>query len=378
MNWGFIIVSYVSLLAFGLADNIRGPLFLEVLKTYHLSDFAGSFVFAGSSFMALIASLTSPVCARFFHQYRLLQLGLVFMGVGFCGMGLSKSYPQMLVFVCSFGMSVGLLSISQNYLVSIGAPAQHRSRVLSGLHAMYGLASLTAPLVASIFSQMDWSWQEIFIFVGLVSFAVLIGSFFKASPPLETRALSSDGDVKKLNKGKLFRLAMAFSLYVVAEILVSSRLSLYLRRDYNYDLSQASQALLGFFILLLAGRLISSFIHWGKFLRRALLWCLGLTTVILSLGLTVSPWFLVLAGLTMAPFYPLAISFISEVFPKHVQMAIGWAMSLQSLCVVSMHMGVGRFSDSYGLAAALWLGPLACFVAYLFIQFGVGSVDAKA
>ena len=189
---------------------------------------------------------------------------------------------------------------------------------------------------------------------------VLLGSFLKGRKGLEKEEKKSIHEVGALDKGKVFRLAMAFSLYVVSEILVSSRLSLFLRRDYNYDLAEASRALFVFFVFLLAGRLVSSFIHWGNSLRQALLWSLLSTGIILSLGLMVNPWFLVLAGLTMAPFYPLAISFMSEVFPGHVQSVIGWAMSLQSLCVVSMHVGVGRFSDSFGLAAALWLGPLAC------------------
>ncbi len=378
MNWGFIIISYVSLLAFGLADNIRGPLFLEVLRSYQLSDFIGSFVFAASSFMALIASLMSSFWSRYFHQYRLLQFGLIFMSVGFCGMGLAKTYPQMLIFVCAFGVSVGLLSISQNYLVSVGTTEQHRSRALSGLHAMYGLASLTAPLVASTFSQKQWSWQEIFIFVGILPLVVLFGSFFKAAPKLKKSVMNFNDEANSINKNKLFMFAMSFSLYVVAEILVSSRLALYLRRDYNYDLPESSQALLIFFILLLIGRGLSSFVNWGTALRKALLWSLGTTAVALSLGLLVHPGFLVLAGLTMAPFYPLAISFISEIFPNHVQMAIGWAMSLQSLCVVSMHLVVGRFSDNFGLAAALWLGPMACFISFFLIQFGVRLDEAKS
>ncbi len=371
MNWGFIIVSYVSLLAFGLADNIRGPLFLEILKTYELSDFAGSFIFAASSFMALVAALLSPVWSKYLHQYRVLQLGLLFMAMGFCGMGWAKSYPQMLIFVCSFGVSVGLLSISQNYLVTVGSTEKHRPRFLSGLHAMYGLASLTAPLIAAYFSELQWSWKDIFILVGLVSFLVLLASFFKSLRKEHKEKSLVNLDPGPLSKTKVFMLAAAFSLYVVSEILVSSRLSLYLRRDFNYDLPQASRALFVFFVFLLLGRLMSSFINWGKSLRQALLWSLLSTTIILSLGLSINPWFLVLSGISMAPFYPLAISFMSEIFPGHVQAVIGWSMSLQSLFVVSMHVGVGQFSDSFGLAAALWLGPLACLVGYLFILLGV-------
>lgn len=377
MNWGFIIISYISLLAFGLADNIRGPLFLEVLKTYQLSDFAGSFVFAASSFMALVASLSSPFCSRYFHQYRMLQLGLLFMSIGFCGMGLAQTYPQMLIFVCFFGLSVGTLGISQNYLVSVGSTAKYRSRILSGLHAMYGLASLTAPIVASVFSQKNWTWKEIFIFVGIIPIVLLFGSFFKKSPPPEIIKYRDDDKARNINRRKLFMLSLAFSLYVVAEILVSSRLALYLRRDYSYDLDQSSQALFVFFVFLLLGRLLSSFIHWGQFLRRTLLGSLALTGIVIALGLIIHPWFIILAGFTMAPFYPLAISFISEVFPNHVQMSIGWAMSIQSLCVVSMHVGVGKFTDLFGLSLAMWLGPVACLIAFLLIQLGVRLEETK-
>ncbi len=378
MNWGFILISYISLLAFGLADNIRGPLFFEILSTYKLSDFAGSFVFAASSFMALLAALANSQYSKYFHQYRMLQVGLVFMGLGFCGMGLANSYPIMLIFVSAFGISVGTLSIAQNYLVSIGTTDRFRTRVLSGLHSMYGLASLTAPIVASEFSKRGWSWNEIFIFVGIIPLIILLGSFYKKSPPPDKVVQDDLKDGFKVDRKKLLMLSFAFSFYVVSEILVSTRLALYLRRDFNYDLYQSSQALFVFFILLLFGRLISSFIHWGHFLRKALLGSLALTTFAIVLGLLVHPWFIILAGFTMAPFYPLAISFMSEVFPKHLQMVIGWAMTIQSFSVVSMHVVVGKFTDNFGLSAALWLGPAVSLIAFFLIYFGVKVEKAHA
>ena len=47
--WPLILISFASLFVFGISDNIRGPLFPEILKEFNISDSMGSLMFALSS-----------------------------------------------------------------------------------------------------------------------------------------------------------------------------------------------------------------------------------------------------------------------------------------------------------------------------------------
>jgi MFS family permease len=80
--------------------------------------------------------------------------------------------------------------------------------------------------------------------------------------------------------------------------------------------------------------------------------------VFLLAGLFAHPFFLSLTGLSMAPFYPLAIVYISEITGAHQRKYLTSAIVMQSLLVIAMHIGVGYLTDWYGLFAAFGVGVL--------------------
>ncbi len=160
-----------------------------------------------------------------------------------------------------------------------------------------------------------------------------------------------------------------FWFYVVAEILVSTRLPLYMSTYHNYSLAESSNALMWFFIFLFVGRLLFSLIRFNFDLKILLNAFLGLSLMSLILGLNVNPKFLILTGLFMAPFYPLSVMYISQNTSELSRTYLSFAMSFQSLAVVAMHLGVGYLTDQFGLFYAFGVGIFALVLSLVCLNF---------
>jgi MFS family permease len=104
-------------------------------------------------------------------------------------------------------------------------------------------------------------------------------------------------------------------------------------------------------------------------IKKQMNFSLILSLILLILGLNFHPLILTLVGLTMAPFYPLSVAYISEVSGVHGRKFLTFAMAFQSLAVVSMHLGVGYLTDSMGLFYAFGVGIFALVLSLVCLNF---------
>lgn len=368
-----LVFAYASLFTLGLADNIRGTLFPELLAQFQLTNTQGSWSFAATSSSAFIASLLSAQYLLRFTISSLLALAVMMLGLGLALMGFSSNYLALLFGSLVLGLGFGWMGVAQNLLVTENVEAKHRSQALSGLHGMYGLASFFAPLLAASAAQYFNQWQSsFFIVAGLCLLFVLVQYFIKPQPRFENHRTTnqhSEAPKKKISKLALSMVCAFFSFYVVAEILVATRLALYMRTYFAMDLKQSAQYVTLFFMFLLLGRLTFAFIRLPFSLKAQLNGSLILSLLFIALGLKWHPFFLVLSGLSMAPYYPLCVSHISEISQDLSRVFLSFAMSFQSLAVVSMHLGVGYMTDQFGLAFALGAGIVALGISLICLNF---------
>ena len=368
-----LVFAFASLFALGLADNIRGTLFPEILNQFKVSNTLGSWLFATSSSAAFIAGITSTAYLRRYTISSLLFTGVLLLGVGLAIMGFAVSFSWLIIGSLFLGLGIGYMGVSQNLLVSESTEGKSRSKALSGLHGMYGLASFIAPMLAATTTQAFGNWSGAFYVVSIVSILFLVTQLFIAPNPKFTlhapKTNPDEVNKKRVSKKALTMVSFFFGFYVVAEILISSRLALYMRTYYQMDLVQSAQYVTLFFLFLLVGRVSFAFIHLPFSLKSQLNGFLIGTLVFLVMGLKLHPFFLALSGLTMAPYYPLCVSYISEISQGLSRTFLSVAMSFQSLAVVAMHLGVGYMTDHYGLAFAFGVGILALVISVICLSF---------
>jgi hypothetical protein len=123
-----------------------------------------------------------------------------------------------------------------------------------------------------------------------------------------------------------------------------------------------------FFVFLLLGRLLFALVPFRQSIRLLLSVSLVATAALFFLGLWVHPLFLAATGLGIAPFYPLAISWISSEFPHDMDSAVSYMVATDSLMLVLMHLLVGRITDAVGITGAILTGPAFLLGSLLMVN----------
>lgn len=365
MLWPLIVISYLSLFSLGLADNLRGPVFPQIIDYFQVNNTLGSLFFGLSSAFGLIGSLSPQILLRYFDRVGCLRISLFLLSISLFVIGSAVSFYFLLVGSAIFGFSLGLMGVFQNSLVSLGSPPEKRQQMLSGLHAMYGLASMLAPLLVATIYQRTNEWRSSFYIAALIPICSLVYSYFIKYPQLQPIQVQ---EKQKMRWPEIW-LATAFSSYVFAEIMVSTRLALVMQKVHLWSPANASIFVTGFFVMMLIGRLGFTFIRFQWDLRVQLMISLGASIIGLLLGTFIHPYFFFFVGLTMAPFYPMGVAYLSETFPQRIDQAISTMMVIQGMFVVMMHLSIGKLTDLIGLEKAILLGPLFLFFSLLLLYF---------
>lgn len=372
-NWTYIIFSYLSLFLLGLSDNIRGPLLSEIMSRYSLNHTQASFIFVTSSSMGFLASLVANKLINKYSILKVLSFSCVILSVGFSLVFFSNSYLIFLFGIALFGISMGFMAVSQNLMGSLSASGASRSKVISGLHSMYGLSSLLAPILVVTVVSLFSLWQYTFLIIAFLSLTLALPIYLVTSSSdqrIDDSCIveSTHGEVA-YSSFYIWRDSLILASYVGAEILVSSRIATFSKEAFHYNLNEAANLTSLFFISLLSGRIVFTFFKSPLPLKLTLNLSLLISIVLLILGLKFDPKFLALTGLSMSFYYPFCISFLSEKYSKNMNRIISSAMILQSLVIVLMHLLVGHFSDLFGVKNALFLGVIFLLVPVVILFF---------
>ena len=166
-------VVLLKLLFLGWLDNSRSPFFPDIIQSLQLTAIQGSLFFAVTSLVSFGTGFFNDRLLKRVTSLQMLQVSSVVMGLGFFLIAQSSGVLTLLLAAALFGLGYGSLTFVQNVIVQEWAPAAMRRRIFIGLHSMYGLAALLAPLSGSAFITFGWSWRKAFMLLGLLP--VLLG-----------------------------------------------------------------------------------------------------------------------------------------------------------------------------------------------------------
>ena len=328
-------------------------------------------MFAISSISSFISSFFARNLLRRFDRKIILRWASMGLTLTLLGLAFAQNFYIFLFFSVLFGLNSGILGLIPNVLVPLGSTPEKKQQLLSGLHAMYGVASLLAPLVVASASLLTGNWRYAFAVTALAPFSLFIYSLHKSHHSHHSKPVR-DKEKQKINKSKNFKpqmfLALMVSFCVAAEIMISSRLALLMRRVWNYDLEMSSLYVTGFFVCMLLGRLLFTGYKFNKTILFQLSSCLVMTALLVCLGLFIHPLFLIASGFTVGPFYPLAISFISSEFPDDLDTAVSYMIATDSMMLAIMHLLVGKLTDLYGIHQAIFSGIIFLSLSFILVN----------
>lgn len=365
-NTRALAFAFLSLFALGLGDNVRGPLFPEILKHFSISNSEGSLFFVLASVFGTVSGfLAQPMLLRI-GSLRTLQVGLLSFALGLSLFAWSDQFSGFLWGSFFFGWGLGFMGVIQNFYVIAGSPTEKVQQAQSALHSMYGLASFTVPALVGVFADLGMSWRSGFWVCSSVALLVFLITIFVRGQALpESSSAQESFEAHRANGTKPasgFELSFWGSIlasYVLFEIMVGTRLALFMREVHGKTLEDSSYWTTAFFALMLSGRLL--FVFWRPpiKIRFQLFLSLIFSIAFMMVGLLVHPLGFVLSGLSMAPFYPLMMTAAGRIHSQEVSRVSAYSITLTGVFVVAMHLAVGLLSDSLGIQRALWVGPLA-------------------
>lgn len=387
----------MSLLTLGLIDNARGPVFPDILREFSLSDTSGSFFFLISSFASVAHNYFLRQFLAQTQPQRLIGIYTLIMAGGGLLISIASSYPIMLFACMLLGVGFGGLGVGQNAAVQ-SAPQKYRQRSMGLLHGMYGISSFAAPLLIASFGGLGWRFALAAVclpavVVGLtvvfeslwVKWKVRAGSRltpelqmpFDGIGPSEVREVSSHGASSEAIRGtsgeatslssKQFEnasriAAIVIGLLVVAEISVSSRLTLLARREWGVSIESANSWLAAYFAAMTMARFSlgllplpippKSVLKWSAVATIPLL-LIAFVPVGLSAELRLMA--LVAFGFPIALGYPSAMTRIAEIFvgKGNAQIVTSRCVLYQAGAAMLMHFALGWGGDTIGLGNAL-------------------------
>ncbi len=361
----YILLAYMSLFVQGLSDNIRGPLFPDLLDYFHLDNRTGSLFFSLSSAMGILGGYLGGHSLDQFGRVRTMRAATLLMFLSLLGVGLAPSFPWILSAIFFFGLSCGSLGVAQNVMViEAGTPAEVQ-KFQAGLQSMYGLSSLSAPLLVSLMHTLGYAWQTSFFWAGGLSLALFAVSFRISEMPVRSHHQKIPGGEAPSREISYFALLLA--CYVAAEILVSSRLAQFLREVLSWDVASTGILNSLFFVGMFTGRVLFIFWRPKMSLKTQMGICLGLTAVCIAAGVLLHPLALAASGLAMAPFYPLCMTMAGRLFPRDLSRVTAQSIALSGVMIVIMQTLVGFIADHYGLRLSLLLGPVLALISLLMI-----------
>ena len=365
-----LFLAYSSLLLLGVSDNVRGPLFPEILREFGGSDSRGSLFFAISSAMGFVGGFLSNFIIGRLGALKALRLSILLLMGGQLLMSLAPDFWFLIFGVLFFGFSLGLMGVIQNMLVVQEVPpGPLKNKVLAGLHSMYAGSSLLAPVIVTTVAWFEFPgtlWRICF-WVGSGICIFILALTYGGPEISETLHQPKNRVPQAGSHAEQMYFAVALASYVLAEVLVSSRMALFMRRQFESDLTQSSWYTAAFFVCLFASRLL--FTAWTPKMKvkTQLLTSLALATLSLLIGIYVHPMGLAISGFWMGPFYPLMMVQLGSLFHGSIQRAIAWGISMSSLFLVLMHVLTGLMTDLWGIQIAFLLGPGFCFLGMILI-----------
>ncbi len=381
INWFLIFLAYAGLFVYGLVDNARGPVYPDILSTFTLTDAQGSVFFFLSSLMATVANATAFYWLKRWHAMKMFLVFAIFQSLGLALIAISPSYPLLLSGSALFGLSMGGLGLLVNVFAANATGNEHRRRAMSGLHGMYGISSLLAPLVVTLIYRFGGGWRAAIGGLAFLPLLVGIAAVIKKQKVAVKEPELDSSIAHSISIKAAWPFIFMIGCYVIAEVLLSTRLVLYARRDLGYSADQANLLLAGYFMAIFAGRMLFAFFSFNITTHRLLVLSTVLGLIFNCIALWIHPIAFIGCGFAFSFFYPSAMAEVgSRLKSDQASVVMSWIQTFQSIALMAMHFFVGVLSDRFGLARALWFG-IAALVIVLFClwrRVSLGSRPTKS
>jgi MFS transporter, FHS family, glucose/mannose:H+ symporter len=371
--------NYLSLFLMSFFMMLASPILLDIGKTFKVSpenmNLIITFFMAGE----IIGILALMFLIRKFNKVNVNIWAYAAFIPTLIGLFLTTSLIFFYILYFISGCLFGIIFMNAN-LSMLEGDVENKDSVVNLGHGFFAIGALTSPLIASDLINRQINWRIIYLIaMGIVVISLFTHIFTArnklAGLPVKEKAVS----LKEFFSHREKNIYMLFTVilmmfYVMSEVTIFSWAPTFFRVEKLFDLNSASVIISIFWIGILVGRLIISFLSY-KFKAGTLLLALsiisiaGLFIAIFPNGQNINYIGAGLIGLGFSGIPPLLISTAGKIFGS------GRDFSLSILFVVGISSGsiipfVIRFvaTYSYIISIAMAIIFMASFLIFVVIR----------
>lgn len=382
LEWTLLHAGFVLT---GIVTTILGPILPMLSSRWLLSDALAGSLFTAQFLGSLLGVLSTSVLLPRRGFRTVLAAGFLLMAAGVSGLGLS-GWPFGWLAIFGFGVGLGLTIPSTNLYVSQAASGR-RAAALSILNLSWGLGAVACPLLIALFGRRV-GLPGLLISLGtvLAAFALAFSSQTlsvnpqRPSPRERSPAFWAHFEPRP----RAWALAALFFLYVGTENALGGWVATHARRVSGPPEALWVVTPSAFWGALLLGRALAPVAL--RFLIEAKLAAVGLLlascgtlAVLLSTtpsGIRVGAG---IAGLGLAPVFPILVAWLAQQFESEAPRAGGVMFALAGCGGATLPWLVGAVSTRFGsLQVGLGIPLLSCLVMLVTLRAASSAGGAKA
>lgn len=244
--------TYLLFLLNGIFPNLFGVVVLKMAADLSVSDVQVGYLFTFFTVSNSISIFIVPLIVDRIGTKKMIYVSIILAIIGVMVLSYSSNTIvfSLGAFIIGFGLgtqfSVSNVILVKNYIPNI------RTSKLNIMHFFFSSGAFIAPIFASKFLNLGYSWRFIYRFPFIILILAFIVTFFT----------SFDDSVSEKNakKESIFQLpvilvGIAMFSYINSELVIANWLVVYLKKLYNFSVEQGSYLLSIFWISITVGRI---------------------------------------------------------------------------------------------------------------------------
>lgn len=304
---GILLFSFAAFLLIGALQALYGPSFPVLRERFAIGPEWASIAISAQFGGSFIGIVFASQLLRAFGYRRVLAAAAAGVALGGAVIALAPTWGFVLGGALLAGAGAGLLNVTCNLLIAVtfmprAAPA------LNLINALFGVGAALGPLLVTAAAPR---FALPFALVGIVGAALLPWVARLRLPAL----LPAGRDTVPLAWGSLAGFAFLYIFYVSVEVGVTSWQTEYLTPHFGIRAAAFTSL---YWAAITVGRFIAAPISSRLKSHRMVLYSAIATTVFMIAAHRVAsaPIAFALVGLSLAPIFPTALAWLTEVFPR--------------------------------------------------------------
>jgi fucose permease len=352
-----VALAYLYFIVLGMPGALLGIAWPSMRQTFELPLDAVGVLLTTSAIGYTLSSFYSGRLVYRLGYPRLLVLSSLLAIVGALGYVTAPSWPLILLAGAVMGAGGGMIDAGMNTYFA----ANYGPRLMSWLHASFGIGTTLAPLLMTALLRAEAPWQWGYAVIGLANALLIAGVSLTARQWRAPEIPATTSGAAKVGLADTLRLPVVWLNTALIILVVGLEFS---PGQWTYSLFTESRSM----TVELAGLMVT--LYWGSFTIGRILYGLignglkpvaalracmvaagvGAVLVWLDAGPIVNFLGVIVMGVAQAPIFPLIVTATPErVGSTHAANAIGFLIAAAGVGIAVLPGVVGVLATNLGL-----------------------------